>query len=191
MLLLIYPYQIVFLQQSGPETVSSTSGWSASRPVLQMEPLQRYENGPLLSPQLSRTQIHSYHSFVSLQEDANAGLIGPTFIYARGGMNSTMASYREFPILYNTYDEAISWLSSENKARLDPANATHSSEINTQDLPSGNSTVWGPQLVNFGDSRQFGAAPTFYSINGFVYANTPTFEMCLNDNVSSGTSIYL
>jgi hypothetical protein len=100
-------------------------------------------------------------------------------------MNSTMASYRELPILYNTYDETVSWLSSENKAWLDPANTASSSETNTQGLPSGNSTVWGPQLVNFGDSRKFGAAPTFYSINGFVYANTPTFEMCLNDNVSS------
>jgi hypothetical protein len=137
-------------------------------------------------PLLIRTQIHSYHSFVSLQEDANAGLIGPTLIYARGGMNSTMASYREFPILYNTYDENISWLSSENKARLDPGNSTRSSgQINTQGLPLGNSTVWGPQLTNFGGGRKFSEAPTFYSINGFVYANTPTFEMCLNDNVSS------
>src|SRR5690349_11848684 len=105
-------------------------------------------------------------------------------------MESAMASYREFPILYNTYDETVSWLSSENKARLDAANATRSSKINTQGLPSGNSTVWGPQLVNFGDSRQFGAAPTFYSINGFVYANTPTFEMCLNDNVSFDMPTY-
>lgn len=105
-------------------------------------------------------------------------------------MKSTMASYREFPILYNTYDESVSWLSSENKARLDPANTTRSSAIDTQDLPQGNSTVWGPQLANFGDSRQFGAAPTFYSINGFVYANTPTFEMCLNDKVIWGFNIY-
>jgi hypothetical protein len=67
---------------------------------------------------LIKTQLHSYRSFVSLQEDTNAGLIGPTVIYARGGMNSTTASSREFPILYNTYDEDVSWLSSENKARL-------------------------------------------------------------------------
>jgi hypothetical protein len=122
---------------------------------------------------------------VSLQEDANAGLIGPTIIYAKGMMNSTMASFREFPILYNTYDENISWLSAENKARLDPGNDTQSSiSIDTQGLPAGNNTVWGPQLSNFGGRGDFTSAPTFYSINGYVYANTPTFEMCLNDNVS-------
>jgi hypothetical protein len=112
-------------------------------------------------------------------------LIGPTIIYAKGLMNSTMASYREFPILYNTYDENISWLSGGNKAVLDPANTTRSSnQINTGGLPSGNETVWGPQLTNFGDSRMFDAAPTFYSINGYVYSNTPIFEMCLDDDVS-------
>jgi hypothetical protein len=66
------------------------------------------------------------------------------------------------------------------------SNSTSSSgPINAQDLPSGNITVWGPQLTNFGDPRKLGAAPTFYTINGFVYENTPTFEMCLDDNVSS------
>jgi hypothetical protein len=100
-------------------------------------------------------------------------------------MNSTMASFREFPILYNTYDENISWLSAENKARLDPGNDTKSSiPIDTQGLPAGNETVWGPQLTNFGGRGGFVAAPTFYSINGYVYANIPTFEMCLNENVS-------
>ncbi|KAF2995037.1 hypothetical protein E8E13_000568 [Curvularia kusanoi] len=137
-------------------------------------------------------KIHSYHSYVSLQEDANAGLIGPTIIYARGAMNKTMSSYREFPILYNTYDESVSWLSAENKARLDPANTTKSSNgvVNTWGLPSGNNSVWGPQLTNFSGGRQFGSAPTFYSINGYVYSNTPTFEMCLDDNVIWGFNIY-
>jgi hypothetical protein len=96
-----------------------------------------------------------------------------------------MASFREFPILYNTYDENISWLSAENRARLDPSNNTQSFiPMDTQGLPAGNKTVWGPQLTNFGGRGEFITAPTFYSVNGFVYANTPTFEMCLNDNVS-------
>ena len=144
--------------------------------------------------QLLTRQIHSYHSYVSLQEDANTGLIGPTIIYARGRMNATRASHREFPILYNTYDENISWLSAANKARLDrggepePAGSSKPmiAQPDTQGLPAGNSTVWGPQLANFGASRKFGAAPTFFALNGFVYANAPTFEMCVDDNVRFG-----
>jgi hypothetical protein len=135
---------------------------------------------------LTQYQIHSYHSYVALQEDANTGLIGPTIIYAQGKMKSTMASFREFPILYNTFDENISWLSAENKARLgsNESNQYSTSQYSTAGLPKGNQTVWKPQLTNFLDSRQFEAAPVFFSINGYVYANTPTFEMCLNDNVS-------
>jgi hypothetical protein len=96
-----------------------------------------------------------------------------------------MASFREFPILYNIYDENISWLSSENKARLASGNSTggYSQQV-TQGLPEGNYTVWHPQLVNFLDGRQFSAAPKWFSINGYVYGNTPVFEMCLDDNVS-------
>jgi hypothetical protein len=149
---------------------------------------QRYERTFVMrrnTQALIAKQIHSYHSFVSLQEDANAGLIGPTIIYARGKMNTTMASFREFPILYNTYDESISWLSSENKVRLNPGNDTQSLiQTDTDGLAPGNETVWKPQLTNFGGRGGFTLAPTFYSINGYVYANTPTFEMCLNDNVS-------
>lgn len=63
-------------------------------------------------------RTHSYHSYVALQEDTNAGLIGPTIIYAPGQMNQTMATYREFPLLYMIYDESSSWLSGENAAVL-------------------------------------------------------------------------
>jgi hypothetical protein len=139
-------------------------------------------------PQISngKYQIHSYHSYVSLQQDANAGLIGPTIIYASGKMHETMASYREFPILYNTYDEDQSFLSSANKARLQDGNSSAQNtmpQLHTTGLPNGNETVWEPQLTNFESGRRFRGAPTFFSINGYVFANTPMFEMCVDDNV--------
>ncbi|KAK5742376.1 hypothetical protein LTR17_003388 [Elasticomyces elasticus] len=63
-------------------------------------------------------RVHSYHSYVALQQDSNAGLIGPQIIYAKGQMASTMANYREIPLLFMIYDESDSWLSAENKAAL-------------------------------------------------------------------------
>lgn len=42
-------------------------------------------------------QAHSYHSYIAMQSDEDAGLIGPTIIYGQGMMNSTMSNYREFP----------------------------------------------------------------------------------------------
>ncbi|KZM24232.1 uncharacterized protein EKO05_0005797 [Ascochyta rabiei] len=138
-------------------------------------------------------KIHSYHSYVSLQQDANAGLIGPTIIYASGKMNETMASYREFPILFNTYEEDQSFLSSANKARLQDGNSSAQytmPQLHTTGLPSGNETVWEPQLTNFESGGQFSGAPTFFTINGYVFANTPTFEMCVDDNVIWGAYAY-
>jgi hypothetical protein len=100
-------------------------------------------------------------------------------------MNETVASYREFPILYNGYDENQSFLSGANKARLqDSYSAQYTMpQLDTTDLPDANVTVWKPQLTNFGSGRQFSGAPTFFAINGFVYANNPLFEMCVGDNV--------
>lgn len=63
-------------------------------------------------------RVHSYHSYVALEQDTEAGLIGPSIVYAPGMMKSTMANYREIPLLYMIYSEAISWLSGANAALL-------------------------------------------------------------------------
>ena len=41
-------------------------------------------------------------------------------------MNSTMANYRESPLLFMIYEESESWLSAKNKARLDPSGSSQS-----------------------------------------------------------------
>lgn len=127
---------------------------------------------------------HSYHSYVALQQDTNAGLVGPTIIYGPGKMESTMAAYREFTLLYNIYKEGDSWLSGANAAKLagQPQPASPGSNSTPIGAP-GNETVWRPQQINYGGSGKFSGAPPFHSMNGYVYANNPPFESCQDDQV--------
>ncbi|THZ25913.1 Cupredoxin [Aureobasidium pullulans] len=147
-------------------------------------------------------RIHSYHSYVSLYEDANAGLIGPTIIYRQGEMDMVVSEYREIPFLFMIYTESVSFLSGVNAERL-----TSQKNISPDiaQLYSSNSSVWYPQEVNIAGAEHFSSAPpfrksrTFFSkdfevhfteyviqtdgINGYVFSNNPTFEMCVNDKV--------
>lgn len=187
-------------------------------------------------PQMGQpARLHSYHSYVTYQQDTNAGLIGPHIVYAPGMMNSTMANYREFPLLYMIYDESNSWLSGENAALLQSNSSSSSpsssspspssaapptsspispsaapsapssipssypsagsppytgghgwkrnafTSINPNTLYTGNYSYWHPQLVNLAGVNQFPSAPRFYSMNGYIFANNPTYEMCAND----------
>lgn len=204
---------------------------------------------------LTASKVHSYHSYVALQQDTDAGLIGPQIVYASGEMNNTMTSYREIPLLYMIYDEADSWLSAENRAALGGSGSSNggyeggsssygkrdaqggpgdnhgpysyggpnqhgaptqassssvssstssgqSSQSNqassygapstggyasglssTTSLWSGNYTVWHPQIVNLAGAGQFMGAPSFHTMNGYIFGNNPTFEMCLSDKV--------
>jgi len=102
-------------------------------------------------------RTHSYHSYVSMQEDTNAGLVGPTFIYNKGTMEQVMSEYRELPFLLNIYDENISFLSDVNAAKL--AGQTPNTQVDQ--LYSANSSIWYPQTVNIMSSQQFSAAPSF------------------------------
>lgn len=118
-----------------------------------------------------------------MYEDTNAGLIGPTIIYAKGAMESTMAGYREIPLLYMIYDEDVSFLSGNNSAVL---NGTHQGGNASQVpaiYPGGNQSYWYPQVVNINSGQQFSSAPSFHTMNGYVFANNPVFDMCLNDKV--------
>lgn len=133
-------------------------------------------------------QVHSYHSYVTLQQDEDAGLIGPMIVYAANKMKSTMAAYREFVLLYNIFSEPDSWLSGENRARLKGRQSKRSGDDHASNTIStrntlGNESVWKPQEINFHDSGQFPSAPAFDSMNGYIFGNNPKFEMCLNDQV--------
>lgn len=140
-----------------------------------------------------------------MQEGTNAGLIGPTFIYPRGQMERVMANWREFPLLFMSIDEQSSFMSQINE-RLNStsngsANSTYNSTYyppagyqNFQDLLNsnanyGNESIWKPQVTNLVSSGH-GNGPTFYSMNGYVLANNPIFEMCRDDNVLWYTYAY-
>ncbi|CAC9888839.1 unnamed protein product, partial [Aureobasidium pullulans] len=109
-------------------------------------------------------RLHSYHSYVSLYEDTNTGLIGPTIIYATGTMDRVMSEYREIPFLFMIYTESTSFLSGVNAKRLTALSGilknSTSLEVNT-----------------------FPPLPHFTTINGYTFSNNPVFEMCLGDKV--------
>lgn len=66
-----------------------------------------------------------------------------------------------------------------------PPGSPSAGSYSPADLSSGNygnKTTWNPQVVNMLSSGQ-GSGTTFWSMNGYVLANNPTFEMCLNDQV--------
>ncbi|KIW87323.1 uncharacterized protein Z519_11959 [Cladophialophora bantiana CBS 173.52] len=134
------------------------------------------------------SHMWAYHSYVSMQEDQNAGLIGSTIVYAPGMMNDTMARYREFVLVYMQYDESDSFMSQTNLELLAGTNISDSGTDLSLPAPQlnhgyGNFSIWHPQEVNLRSSGQLSAtqAPTFSTLNGYVYANNAPFEVCVND----------
>lgn len=127
--------------------------------------------------------MHAYHSFVSIQEDLNAGLLGPQITYQRGKMEETMARYREFPLLMQGTEESKSLLAAVN-ARREGRQVTVDYEDTFSDLRQyGNHTVWKPQMTSLLSSLEFSDAPTFFAMNGYVLGNIPSFEVSLGDEI--------
>lgn len=111
--------------------------------------------------------------------DLNTGLAGPTIIYNRGTMNSTMASHREFVVLFEIFDESMSFLAETNLAMYNTsANASSSATPATLETDyAGNMSYWKPQLTNMPTvSLSSTQAPSFYTLNGYVLANSPSFD---------------
>lgn len=113
----------------------------------------------------------------------NAGLIGPQFTYARGKMVETKKRYREFPVLLHGSDESTSFYAAENARRAGKNVSVDYQSTFSELIQHGNQSVWRPQLTNLMSSTKYSDAPNFLSVNGLVFGNLPTFEMCLNDEV--------
>lgn len=133
----------------------------------------------------SNSALRAYHNYVNLGADINAGLQGPTIIYASGKMNQTMATNRELIFLFNIYHERKSFLAGENAAAAGvSASATYSGPNPSSISGLGNHTLWHPQLTNTPSvSLSTSQAPNFHTINGYVFSNAPAFEMCQADGV--------
>ncbi|EME42637.1 hypothetical protein DOTSEDRAFT_26207 [Dothistroma septosporum NZE10] len=136
----------------------------------------------------SPARAHSYHSYVDLDTDLNTGLLGPQIVYAPGQMNTTMQNYKEFPLVFMVYKESNSFLSAANAKKLysnhtaAPSSTTWGA-LDTQNLWSGNYSSWHPQVVNLNSTGKFPGASSFYTMNGYIFANNPTYQMCQNDQV--------
>lgn len=97
-----------------------------------------------------------------------------------------MSTYREIPLLYMGYMESMSFLSGENAQKLLPNHSIPSNSsfgMPNMDLYSANASIWHPQMTNLGLSGQFSAAPQIFGLNGYFFANNPTFSMCQGDKV--------
>jgi FtsP/CotA-like multicopper oxidase with cupredoxin domain len=102
-----------------------------------------------------------------MQEDTNAGLIGPSIIYARGQMEQVMATHREFPILYMSFDEHVSFMSKINNMTandtssgsnmtfgIDSSASQHDSSCSSSSIYSGSCNASVYPSSNDGGSSQ-------------------------------------
>ncbi|KAL2217717.1 putative multicopper oxidase [Thermoascus aurantiacus ATCC 26904] len=136
----------------------------------------------------SDSQIWSYHPYVSMYQDQDAGGFGPVIIYNPGKMESVMAQNREFVLLYSDNQESNSFLALHNVRKYLPSMASQVANLSdeypevTQGL--GNRSVWYPQFINTPKTNVTSEmAASFFPLNGYIFANNPPFEMCVNDNV--------
>jgi manganese oxidase len=132
------------------------------------------------------SHMWAYHSYIAMEQDQFAGLTGSTIVYAKGQMNATMASHREFVLVYMQYDESNSIMSAVNKQYL--TGNDQSVPMTTTPSPTtpesyGNSSIWEPQVTNLMATGQLNTtqAPTFSALNGLIFANNAPFEVCAND----------
>ncbi|OKL60048.1 hypothetical protein UA08_04972 [Talaromyces atroroseus] len=133
------------------------------------------------------SKLYSYHSYVSMYQDQDAGLSGPVIVYNQGMMDKVMSQYREFTVMFGDNQESNSFLALQNVMTRLPSQAGNVANL-TYEYPTitstGNVSIWYPQLINNPLTNVTTTmAPNFFPINGYIFANNPSFEMCQYDNV--------
>ncbi|XP_053467469.1 ferroxidase HEPHL1-like [Ictalurus furcatus] len=122
------------------------------------------ESAPTESDSPCLTSI--YHSHVNAPKDIAAGLIGVLLICKKGALDSSGSHQsgisHEFFLMFSAVDENRSWYLEENIKKFCPESDVF--KLKNDD-----------KLQN---SRRL------HSINGFVYGNLPTLEVCLRCPVS-------
>lgn len=176
----------VYPNQLGPDTVSTPSPSGAIPPGGCFT--YKWLAGVLNTPGDGfDSRLWSYHPYVNMPLDLVTGMVGPIIVYRTGKMAQTMAQNREFVLLYEGFPEYLSWLAEENAATYAPQllpslNSVASSWALPTPTNTANASVYGPQLANFPTVRLSDTqAPTFQTLNGYVYGNMPAFEMCQAD----------
>ncbi|KAG2005071.1 hypothetical protein GB937_009028 [Aspergillus fischeri] len=147
------------------------------------------------------SRLFSYHPYVSMYQDQDAGSYGPVIIYNRGQMERVMRQNREFILLYTDNQEWNSFLALHNVQRYLPGVQVANLSYQYPNVTDGrgNYSIWYPQFINSPATNVTPAmAANFFptceansttdtclhpQLNGYIYANNPPFEMCLLDNV--------
>ncbi|KAL2004240.1 hypothetical protein VTN02DRAFT_4755 [Thermoascus thermophilus] len=134
------------------------------------------------------SRLFSYHPYVSMYQDQDAGMYGPVIIYNQGTMERVMSQNREFILLFSDNQESNSFLALQNVRKYLPGMASQVANL-SYEYPEliqgiGNYSLWYPQFINTPKTNvTTQMAANFFPLNGYIYANNPPFEMCLNDNV--------
>jgi len=98
------------------------------------------------------SRILSYHPYVSMYQDQDAGSYGPVIIYNPGKMESVMQQNREFVLLYSDNQESNSFLALHNVHKYLPGMASQIANLSDQyphvSSGIGNYSIWYPQFIN-------------------------------------------
>jgi manganese oxidase len=95
------------------------------------------------------SKMWAYHSYVSMYQDADAGLSGPVIVYNLGKMDEVMANNREFIIFYGDNQESNSFLALHNVQKYLPdLYPTVANMTSKYPQPPMNQTFWAPQVIN-------------------------------------------
>ncbi|KAL9973398.1 hypothetical protein ACROYT_G019854 [Oculina patagonica] len=105
-----------------------------------------------------------YYSSVDPVKDTYSGLLGPLLTCKKGSLkdsdNTQKYIDKEFVLLFTVTDESESWYHKENKKK-----ATNHSEIKDED-------------------EDYLESNKMHGINGYLYANLPNLDMCIDNRVS-------
>lgn len=95
------------------------------------------------------SKMWAYHSYVSMYQDADAGLSGPVIVYNPSKMDEVMANNREFVIFYGDNQESNSFLALHNVQKYLPhVYPTVANMTSEYPQPTMNQTFWRPQVMN-------------------------------------------
>ncbi|CAD0046286.1 unnamed protein product, partial [Aureobasidium pullulans] len=127
-------------------------------------------------------RLYSYYSYVSLYEDANTGLIGPTIIYATGTMDKIIDSL----LVHDLYRINLIFI----RLRRTLSRTSHISIVLTtlssilRNLTSPEANTF-PPLLRFYVIAYGSASYVFHMHgNGYTYLNTKRYATSINDGIS-------
>ncbi|KAK9384413.1 Cupredoxin [Lipomyces mesembrius] len=140
--------------------------------------------GPASVPDAGQnSKLFSYHSYISMYQDQDAGLSGPVIIYNQGMMEEVMGTNREFVVLYSDNQEWNSFLALQNVKKYLPGFKVKNLTSEYPIPGSENKSYWYPQMTNTPKTNiDSTVAANFFPMNGYVFGNGPPFEMCLGDS---------